>query len=248
MIDTNETNGIYTIRIAHGKANALDVELLEGLREELKRAADARAIVVTGSGSIFSAGVDLFRLVNEGADYVRRFYPSLCSFLRELFELPIPVVAAANGHAIAGGALIVMAADYRLMAEGKGRIGIPELLVGVPFPAAAIEVARFAVSNDLLQSIIYTGKTLLPDEAAARGLVDEAVPQELLDERAHAVAEQMARIPAEIFRATKHALRAPVIERIERESALSDAERLATWTAPATHERIRTYLESIARK
>src|SRR5215468_11136285 len=133
MIERSERDGILTLRLAHGKASALDVELLDALLRELEGAAeDVRALILTGTGSIFSAGVDLFRLVREGADYVRLFLPLLCRFLRTLFTFPRPVVAAANGHAIAGGCILVLAADVRLMAEGAGRVGVPELLVGVP--------------------------------------------------------------------------------------------------------------------
>src|SRR5438094_8768991 len=120
MIERTESNGIVTLKLAHGKAAALDVELLEALQRELSAAADARAIVLTGSGSIFCAGVDLFRLTDGGADYVRRFFPLLRDAVRQLFAMPMPVVAAANGHAIAGGAILVYAADVRLMAAGNG--------------------------------------------------------------------------------------------------------------------------------
>src|SRR5215469_1378847 len=126
MIARSQHEGVLTLRLEHGKASALDVELLDALLHELDGVAeDVRALILTGSGSIFSAGVDLFRLTQEGADYVRRFRPLLSRFLRTLFAFPRPVVAAANGHAIAGGCVIVLAADYRLMAEGGGRLGIP---------------------------------------------------------------------------------------------------------------------------
>src|SRR5262249_50525029 len=132
MIERFQHEGILTLRLAHGKASALDVELLDALQHELDGVPeDVRALVLTGTGSIFSAGVDLFRLTQEGADYVRRFLPLLSRLVRALFTFPRPVVAAANGHAIAGGCIIVLASDVRLMAEGTGRIGIPELLVGV---------------------------------------------------------------------------------------------------------------------
>src|SRR5262249_18597291 len=141
MIDRSQTDGVLTLRLAHGKASAMDAELLDALLRELDGIAeDVRAVVLTGTASIFSAGVDLFRLTRDGADYVRRFIPLLCRCLRALFAFPRPVVAAANGHAIAGGCILVLAADYRLMADGVGRIGVPELLVGVPFPAAALEI------------------------------------------------------------------------------------------------------------
>src|SRR5512142_1430222 len=104
MIDRSESDGIVTLTLNHGKAAALDADLLEALQRELDACVGARAIVLTGSGSIFSAGVDLFRLVDGGAGYVRRFFPLLRAVVRQLFAMPLPVVAAANGHAIAGGA------------------------------------------------------------------------------------------------------------------------------------------------
>src|SRR5215813_14130931 len=127
MIELSQHEGILTLRLTHGKASALDVELLDALLRELDGLGeDVRALILTGTGSIFSAGVDLFRLTAEGADYVRRFLPLLSRFLRTLFAFPRPVIAAANGHAIAGGCIVVLAADVRLMAEGSGRIGVPE--------------------------------------------------------------------------------------------------------------------------
>ena len=139
MIRIEDRPPIRILRMEHGKVQALDIELLGALDAAVARAeADAvGAVVVTGSGSAFSAGVDLFQFVNGGAAYVDAFLPVLTSALLRLFSLPRPVVAAINGHAIAGGAIIAWCADMRLMAAGPGRIGIPELRVGVPFPRRA---------------------------------------------------------------------------------------------------------------
>jgi enoyl-CoA hydratase len=249
MIERSQHEGILTLRLAHGKASALDVELLDALLRELDGVAeDVRALILTGTGSIFSAGVDLFRLTQGGADYVRRFLPLLSRFLRTLFAFPRPVVAAANGHAIAGGCILVLAADSRLMAEGAGRIGVPELLVGVPFPAAALEVVRFAVPRDKVQSLIYTGRTLPPQEALAAGLVDEVVATDDLLARAQEIARQLALIPPQVYRLTKQALRAEALERIERASAAQDQAALAVWSAAETHAHVREYLRRTVRK
>src|SRR6516162_6998978 len=232
MIERSQHEGVLTLRLAHWKASALDVELLDALLRELDGVADdVRALILTGTGSIFSAGVDLFRLTQGGADYVRRFLPLLSRFLRTLFGFPRPVVAAANGHAIAGGCVIVLAGDFRLMAEGTGRIGVPELLVGVPFPAAALEVVRFAVPRDRVQALLYTGRTLPPQEALAAGLVDEVVAPENLLARAREVAGQLAQIPPQVYRLTKQSLRAPAVERIERARELQDQAALEVWAA-----------------
>src|SRR5262249_55562933 len=183
-----------------------------------------------------------------GADYVRRFLPLLSRLVRTLFAFPRPVVAAANGHAIAGGCILVLAADIRLMAEGGGRIGVPELLVGVPFPAAALEVVRFAVPRDKVQSLIYTGRTLLPPEALAAGLLDEGVaPADLLP-RAQEGARQLAALPPETYRLTKQALRAEALERIDRAGPAQDQAALAVWSAAETHAHIREYLQRTLRK
>src|SRR6516225_1366555 len=110
IIARSQHEGILTLRLAHGKASALDVELLDALLGELDGSAeDIRAVILTGTGSIFSAGVDLLRLTREGADYVRRFLPLLSRFVRTLFAFPRPVVTAVNGHAIAGGCVLVLA-------------------------------------------------------------------------------------------------------------------------------------------
>ena len=237
MIEREERDGIVTLRLAHGKASVMDVELLEALIRELDAALDARAIVLTGTGSIFSAGVDLFRLTNEGAPYVERFLPLLRDMLQKAFELPVPVVAAANGHAIAGGCILVCACDYRLMADGNGRIGVSELLVGVPFPEIALKVMQFAVPN--LAPLVMTGKTLLPREALEARMIDEVVdPASLLD-RAHAVAQQLAAIPRQSFRLTKRMLRG---------MSADDAAAAKVWSDPAIHQHIRDYLARTVHK
>jgi enoyl-CoA hydratase len=249
MIERSEHEGIRTLRLAHGKASALDVELLDALLSELNGVTeDVRALILTGTGSIFSAGVDLFRLIEGGAEYVRHFLPLLSRFVRTLFAFPRPVVAATNGHAIAGGCILVLAADVRLMAEGTGRIGIPELLVGVPFPAAPLEVVRFAVPPNQVQSLVYTGRTLPPREALAAELVDEVVAAEDLPARAQEIARQLARIPPQVYRLTKQSLRAAALERIERASAAQEQAVLEVWSAAETHAHIRDYLQRTLRK
>jgi enoyl-CoA hydratase len=243
VIARSQLEGILTLQLAHGKASALDVDLLDALQRELDGIAeDVRALILTGTGSIFSAGVDLFRLTREGADYVRQFLPPLSRFLRTLFAFPRPVVAAVNGHAIAGGCVIVLACDGRLMAKGAGRIGLPELLVGVPFPTVPLEIVRFAVARDKLQSLMYTGRTLSAEEAHGAGLVDEVVTPGTLLTRAQEHARQLALIPQAVFSLTKQSLRAEALERIEKTEEMLDQAALEVWSAHQTHAHIREYL------
>ena len=248
VIHTATEDGIATLRIEHGKANALDTELLRDLSAALgdARSARARAVVLTGTGTIFGAGVDLFRVISGGDAYAREFVPGLARFLAELFEYPLPVVAAVNGHAIAGGCVVACACDYRIMAEGKGTIGVPELVVGVPFPASAIEIMRFAVPLHELQALVYTGRTCTADEAVRRGLVNEAVPADQLLDRARPIACQFASIPSAVFAATKQALRAESAARVRQNRSLDDV--VGHWASADTRAHIQQYLDRTVRK
>ena len=244
MIERGEENGIVTLRLAHGKASAMDLELTEGLTYAIDAIAqsNARAVILTGTGSIFSAGVDLFRIVDGGSAYAERFYPALTRLVFDLFSFPKPLVAAVNGHAIAGGCVITVASDIRLMARGNGKIGVPELLVGVAFPSVVLELLRFAVAPHALQMLVYTARTVPADEAKTLGIVDEVLEPDDLLARAEEHARHLAAIPAEQFRLAKHQLRDPYIRRAKRYAAEHDSDALKIWTDPATHVYIREYL------
>jgi enoyl-CoA hydratase len=201
MIAREDRGSVAILRIEHGKANTMDLELLEDLSRELAKLEDepVRALVVTGSGSVFSAGVDLYRLLEGGADYVRTFVPKLNSSLLELYRFSKPVIAALNGHAIAGGFILACCCDRRVMAKGAGKVGLTELPVGVPFPSVPLEVVRSVVPSRILRDLVYGGRLFVSDEALQAGLVDEIADAEGLLDRAIEVAEELTRIPADAF-------------------------------------------------
>src|SRR5262249_24479151 len=185
---------VAVLTMTHGKANALDIEFCNAIADRFAelRNANAKAVILTGQGKIFSAGVDLKRLISGGADYVRKFLPALNRLCEAVFFHPKPVVAAVNGHAIAGGCVLVCCADRRIMAREAGRIGVTEILVGVPFPALAFEIVRTAVPPRYLPEFALSGATYASDEALRRGWVDElAEPADLMQD-AMAVARELA--------------------------------------------------------
>jgi len=250
MIERSDNDGITTLRLAHGKASALDVELIDGLALAVAEvaASDARALILTGTGSIFSAGVDLFRLVDGGREYAERFVPALSRTLLDLFSFPKPLIVAANGHAVAGGCIFTLAGDYRLMAAGNGRIGIPELLVGVPFPPSVIEAVRFAVPPQHLQMLIYTGRTVTPDEALRLGLIDEVAEPDALLPRAEEMARQFAALPERAFALAKRQLRDRTITHAKHYANELDPTVQELWNDESTRERVREYLAKTVKK
>ena len=250
MIELKIENGIAIVTIRHGKANALDIALCEGLakRFEELRASDVRAVVMTGQGGIFSAGVDLLQVSSGGADYVRKFLPTLHRLYDAVFFCPKPVVAAINGHAIAGGCVLACCADRRIMSRAGGRIGVTELLVGVPFPALAFEIVRFAVPRRHLPEFTFGGATYDTGAALERGWVDEVVETDALMQRAIAAAQELARLSPPAFAQTKKQIRQPVSERVERSGAATDKIVTDIWAAPETLSYIRDYVARTLKK
>lgn len=250
MIEVKINDGVAVLTMTHGKANALDIEFCEVLAARFKelRRSDAKAVVVTGQGKIFSAGVDLKRLSEGGADYVRKFLPALHELYDAAFHHPKPVVAAINGHAIAGGCVLACCADRRIMARESGRIGVTELLVGVPFPALAFEIVRFAVPPRHLPEFTLSGATYMTDVALQRGWIDEiAEPGDLMED-AIAVAHELALLSPAAFAQTKAQIRQPVAERLKQSEEATDKAVTTIWTAPATLAYIRDYVARTLKK
>ena len=165
---------------------------------------------------MFSAGVDLPALSEGGAAYVRRFLPALHRLYETVFFFPKPVVAAVNGHAIAGGCVLQCCADRRIAARDGGRIGVTELLVGVPFPPMAFEVMRFATPPAFFAETILSGATYSPEVALARRLVDEMVEPAALLDRAIAAAETLAALSPRGVRADQAAAPPAAADAMER--------------------------------
>lgn len=244
MIGAQAHGGVVVLTMTHGKANALDIEFCETLAAKFVelRGSDAKAVVITGQGKMFSAGVDLKRVSEGGAGYIREFLPALHRLYDAVFYFPKPVVAAINGHAIAGGAVLAACADRRIMARDRGRIGVTELLVGVPFPALAFEIVRFSVPSRYLAEFALGGATYATDAALQRGWIDEiAEPEELLED-AIAVAQELALLSPPAFAQTKTQIRATVVERYAQSGAATDRAVTDIWTAPATLGFIRDYV------
>ncbi|MBY0495935.1 MAG: enoyl-CoA hydratase/isomerase family protein [Cyanobacteria bacterium] len=249
MIERKDVDGIRTVRLAHGKVSAIDIELGEAFVKEMEDAKDpsVKAVILTGSGSSFSAGVDLFRVLKDGPEYGRRFLPVLDRLLLAALTLPKPLVAAINGHAIAGGCILAAACDHRIMTEGNGRIGIPELAVGVPFPALPLQIMSARVADGPLRDLVFTGRTVLIDEAKTMGLIDEKCPSGMLMDRAMEVAQRMAAIPPGALALTKESFYTPILERTKQLSSMN-ARVVDAWLQQPTYETIRTYLDQTIRK
>ncbi len=250
MIEITRQEEIAVVTMTHGKANAMDVEFCEEIAAQFEglKKDRAKAVVLTGQGKIFSAGVDLVRALEGGPDYFRKFMPALSKAFEAVFFFPKPLVSAINGHAIAGGCVLACCADRRIMGKSAGRTGVPELAVGVPFPTIAMEIMRFASSHHHFQEVILSASTYAPDEALIRGLIDEAADDTQLMDRAVNTARNFAAIRTEAFAISKRQIRQPVADRYQSESKRFEAAIHELWYAPEAFERIRAYVSRTFKK
>lgn len=247
MIEIHAVESVWVLTLSSGSVNALDVDLLDEVAlavNDLARSDDAGALVVTGAGRAFSAGVDLTRVVAGGADYTDRLIPALSEAFEALFTYPGPTVAAVNGAAIAGGCVLACACDRRLITPGA-RIGVTAVRIGVPFPVAALEIVRYAC-GDHADAVLLGGRSYRGAEAVAAGLAHRVVDGDLR-EAAVTEATDLGGIPADAYRHTKVQLRAPTMARI-RESAGLDDEVRRMWGAAETQQRMAAYVEHLRRR
>ena len=244
MIERKDRDGVVVLAFHRGKVNALDLEVLAALSEELAtlQGEGLSPVVLTGNGRSFSAGVDLLRVLEGGRAYLEAFLPQLSTTLLDLVRFPGPIVAAIDGHAIAGGFILASACDRRVLAEGPAKLGVTELKVGVAFPPAALELVR-AVAGRWTAEMVYDGRLYDGRQALAMGLVGEVVAAEDLVDRAVGLAGELGRIPAQAFSITKRLVNAPLLRAIEAFGESIDGEILDAWASPETEAAMRRFVD-----
>jgi len=229
-VSAPEPKRLAVIHLERPRGNAINYDFLEVAGAAIRGAEspDVGAVVITGKGRAFCTGLDLAESLDYDRDELGRFVDAFEAFFERVFRLDKPVVAAINGHAVAGGCILAMAADVRVMADGEFTIGINEVEVGIPFPAVAFEIARLAVRPEAYADCFLEGRRLTPAEALRLGIVHECAPPDELLSAATARARRLAAHPLEAFATIKRELRGPSVDRIRetrgaRRSAFLDA-------------------------
>jgi enoyl-CoA hydratase len=232
-------DGVTTVRIDHPPVNAFDLGLVDDAVATVRGIQGP--IVLTGAGACFSAGVDLRAIIDGGADYTDRFLAAISAAFLAVFDHPAPVVAAINGHAIAGGCVLAMAADVRLMSTGL--IGLSEVAVGVAFPVAALEICRYAMGPSVTRAVLEADN-LDVQTAADRGWIDEVVAPDDLMSRAAATASALGQHSSTAYAAMKEQLHRPTREAIDTGAEL-DANVRAIWKSDEARARMSAFLDAL---
>jgi Delta3-Delta2-enoyl-CoA isomerase len=235
---------IHELRLARPPVNALNAELLRALIEGVKGASTAGAMIITGQPGLFSAGLDVRGLLTLDRDAVAAVFLELWRAQHAIAHSPVPVIFGITGHCPAGGTVMAIHGDYRVMAQGDFRLGLNEVQVGL-FPGGVIHGAFHRLTGGHAAQLLTRGALIDPGTALRVGLVDELCEASQVVARALAVAREFCALPRAAMLRTRELVRRDLIELFgdpghvlmkEREFAAMGAE---AWFAPATQELLR---------
>lgn len=222
MLNIIKHDAVVEIQMARPPVNALNQELLLALQQGLNEAVNsgARGVVLSGAQGTFSAGVDVPALLARGVAGVREYWREFFATCAALAQLPIPIVAAITGHSPAGGAVLSLFCDYRVMAEGPYRIGLNEVQVGLIAPDCIQMALRRVVGAYRAERLLVSGALIDAQQALAFGFVDELTAVDQVATRAlHWLNETLA-LPSHAMLGTRR------IARADLTTAFADVDEL----------------------
>lgn len=223
LISVEKKKKIAIIQLSHKSTNAISLELIEGLVEAIenvKADESLRAVVLTSANEKFlSIGFDIPSLLPLSQDDFRSFYRAFNQLCISLYTLPIPTVAAIKGHAIAGGCILALCCDVRVIADDRKLIGLNEVKLGVPVPYVADRILHALVGARNAREVMEMGEFYPPEDALRIGLVDFVQPQDQVLEKALEQAHLLSTAPGDAFALVKanrvESVMVEILERLE---------------------------------
>ncbi|HEY6460558.1 MAG TPA: enoyl-CoA hydratase/isomerase family protein [Polyangiaceae bacterium] len=230
---------MITLSMSAPGKNALSSQLMTWIVDRLGEAR-GEPVLLTGEGDAFSAGLNLKEVASLDGEGMQRFLGALERMVDALFNYPGPTVAWINGHAIAGGCIVALACDHRLMtSQPRARIGLNEVPLGLRFPPKTWRLVRHRLPANAIERVVLEGGLHAPDVALRLGLVDEVVAGEA---EARAYADRIAGLQLGAYAAAKRALRAGVLDVGPEEERAFREDVLPTWITPDLKARLAAVL------
>lgn len=250
LIETTVHGEIHELRLARAPVNALDPALCQALTAAIEAAvaAGARGIVLAGGPKVFSAGLDVPFLLSLGDDQAALLsaWSAFFEAARALADCPVPVVAALAGHSPAGGCVLALCCDYRVMADGPYRIGLNETQVGLVAPEGVQALLARVVGPHRAERLLVSGALLDASQALDIGLVDELTGIDDVATRARVWLEALLQLPREPVLQTRRIARRDVVAALQPER-LDLPRFVAAWMQPDTQAGLRAMLARIGK-
>jgi enoyl-CoA hydratase len=231
----DEEGGVRILTLNRPPANALDSAFIAELGQaatEASRDPSVRAVILRGNDRFFSGGLDLKKMAAGEAPLVQSF--GWGDGIAAIWTLPKPTIAEVRGHAIAGGAILCLACDFRISAKGEHKIGLNETPIGLAFPPGAFEISRLGIAHTHFGRAILEGELYPPDRAREVGYLQEVVDPDRLSAHCLALARKVAAFPAGAYAYNKALLQRPAIERCMNEPEEAKQRRAEVWSSEET--------------
>ena len=250
MLLTFDLGPIRELRLNRPPANALSCELITALREAIQAApqSGSRALVLSGAPGRFSGGLDVPLLLACDRAAIAALWREFYALMKALAGSPIPIAAAITGHAPAGGTVLPLFCDWRVMAHGDFKIGLNEVQVGLPLPPVILTALRRLVGPRQAEHLAVGGLLISPPEALAVGLVDELAPHDQVIDRALRWCQTLLALPPEAMTATRREARADLVAYFEQNVEPELQGVAESWWAPETQRALHALAAKLGKK
>jgi len=239
FIKVSKESDITTVTMSRGKVNAINetfVDELGAVFDELAADAETKAVILTGDGKFFSFGFDIPELLNYSKNDFARYLKKFCAMYAQMFLFPKPVIGAINGHATAGGCILALTCDFRIMVTGKAKIALNELNIGAAIPAGCVGMLKTAVGERNAEKVLLTGAMYTAEDAQRIGLVDSVTSEETLMAEAKKIADEFPQKNPDAFKTLKNMLRRPAAECFGRSEEDSILDFIEIWYSEPTQK------------
>jgi enoyl-CoA hydratase/carnithine racemase len=241
-VDIIQREEIATVQMNRGKVNALNPKIIADLKKaftKLEKDKTVQAVLFTGRDKFFSFGLDVPELLTYSKTKFTKFLEDFTELYTYLFTFPKPVIAVLNGHAIAGGCMLALACDRRIMAMGNAKISLNEVTFGASVFAGSVVMLKACVGQRYAEQVLCTGTMYDAEDALLMGLVDRMTTAEELDAIADEVAGNIIRNDMQAYRSLKLLLRGPLADKMKSREKASIKEFVKIWYSESTQKQLK---------
>ena len=251
MITVSTKNQIQIIELSRPKVNAINEELIQSLIEQLDKTEkdeSIKGIILTGQNGVFSAGLDIVSLYDKDRDYMESFWKLFSGLLVRLYSYPKIIFTAISGHSPAGGTVISIMTDYRIMSKGNFVIGLNEVAVGLSMPIGIGRVFQSLLGERIAEKMTLKGELVNPDKAQSIGLIDEIVDSEELLEYAEKTLNSWFELPFNKQIQSKLSLRKKTINLMIESAEQERKEFVDAWFSGECRTTMKGIIDKLSKK
>lgn len=236
-ISVSKNKNIATIQLQRGKVNAINEALiteLDNCLSDLETNPEIHSIILTGAGKFFSFGFDIPEFLGFSPEEFTRVLVKFTGLYTRIFLFPKPVIAALNGHTMAGGCMLASACDWKIMVPGKSKIALNEINFGSSVFAGATEMLAYSTGWKNTEKILYSGSLFSAEEALELKMIDQIASEENLFDEAEKKAQELGEKDPTAFNSIKKLLRKPVADKMQKREEESIREVVEIWYSEKT--------------